>query len=136
MLDRILWLDLETTGSSIDNEILEVGIAITNKTFEVIDTRGYLHKPLNSDFSGMDPIVFKMHSQNHLLEDISHGFDLEYIDTQINIWLDSLGFDKKHIPLAGSGVSHFDRQFIRKYLPKFDIRLTYWAYDVGVLRRV
>jgi oligoribonuclease (3'-5' exoribonuclease) len=33
-------------------------------------------------------------------------------------------------------VSHFDRQYIDKNLPKLSRRITYWALDVGAARRI
>ena len=41
-----------------------------------------------------------------------------------------------HVALAGSGVGHFDRRFIRAQMPRTDKRFTYWAYDLGVIRRL
>jgi oligoribonuclease (3'-5' exoribonuclease) len=42
---------------------------------------------------------------------------------------------KSHIKLAGSGVPHFDRKFIKRDLPFFDSTLTHYALDIGSTRR-
>jgi oligoribonuclease (3'-5' exoribonuclease) len=42
---------------------------------------------------------------------------------------------KSHIKLAGSGVTHFDRKFIKRDLRFFDSTLTHYALDIGSTRR-
>jgi oligoribonuclease (3'-5' exoribonuclease) len=73
-----------------------------------------------------------MHVKNGLLNDLDYGFTRDEVDRDIAAWLPS-GTD--HIPFGGSGVLHFDRKFIDKYLPRLGKRITYWAYDVGPIRR-
>jgi oligoribonuclease len=83
----------------------------------------------------MDPFVYSMHTFNGLLADVRKSeTSMIDADAQMVEWIKQ--YTKgDHIPLAGSGVSHFDRAFIRKDLPKFDKYLSYWAYDTGVIRR-
>lgn len=57
-------------------------------------------------------------------------------DALIGKWLDQFSEDNTHIPYGGSGVSHFDRQYINRDLPRLGRRLTFWALDVGCVRRI
>ena len=140
----ILWLDLECTGSGDDEDILEIGVAMTNKELDVLDTRQIVLPMMPDKLENMSEVVVKMHTQNGLISDsMQIGFykndmdkdmNLAQIDEELSRWVRSFaGGD--HVPLAGSGVSHYDRKYIRRDLPLFDKRLTYWTFDVGVLRR-
>lgn len=91
-------------------------------------------------------VVRQMHETNGLMDQVNSMRYLSWpeqeiflppaIDKSILAWLGRYDSGKTdHIPLGGSGVLHFDRRFIKKWLPRFDARLTHWAYDVGVLRR-
>jgi oligoribonuclease (3'-5' exoribonuclease) len=151
--DVIFWLDLETTGSKSTESIIEVGILATDGSPEL--------KPLG-EFQSLvapdpdnwrrvtdwtnDPArleVQRMHQRSGLSRDIEAAKKADDLPSVAEVEAAILHFVRTvagsstdHIPLAGSGVSHFDRQFIRRDWPKFDKRLTYWAYDVGVMRRM
>lgn len=135
--DRILWLDLETSGSADDSDILEVGVVLSDMECNEIDSLSLLVHP-TSDHVMMDPIVFEMHTKNGLLADLNEKPTMTVAGAEQALlnFLTGHGIRRKdRIPLAGSGVSHFDRRYIRRDWPAFDKRLTYWAFDVGVVRR-
>jgi len=133
--EKILWLDLETTGTRAMDEILEIGMVVTDIEFNTI---AEFEKVYYTRMSVMDikPEVLEMHAANGLWKDIATkaekpapaGEDdiLDFIDWH---------FGKDLAPLAGSGVSHFDRRFIKAWWPRFDKHLTHWHYDIGVVRR-
>jgi oligoribonuclease len=148
--DVILFLDLETTGvDESKDEIIEIGLSLVETTegFPEKAALSIVVQPGGLAFSRMmaNKVVREMHEANGLLDVIGAGSawrDIATVDDTAVRWLDvvagndgSEGREPTHIPLGGSGVLHFDRKFIRKYMPKLDKRLTYWAHDVGVLRR-
>ena len=149
--DLILFLDLETTGVEEQDEIIEVGMSMVETTegYPEVGTFSLLALPSPDAFQRMldKDVVRKMHEDNGLLTDLEGLAETKakfpYLDASIDRvdqmaveWIDSrVNGDTTHIPLGGSGVLHFDRRFIKKYMPKLDKRLTHWAYDVGVLRR-
>lgn len=139
--ERILFLDLETTGSDVEyDEIIEVGLILLDaKTLEEV---GSFRSTVFPQDRAWDRImrndkVLAMHSGNGLLEDITriHVPGAPVVDRRIINWLDENGIGKDHVPYGGSGVGHFDKKFIDKYLPLFSKRITYWPYDVGSIRR-
>jgi oligoribonuclease (3'-5' exoribonuclease) len=79
----------------------------------------------------MEPPVIRMHTDNGLIRELKDTYELlpnvYQVDRLLNDWLNAQGMDKEHIPFAGSGVLHFDRQYIKKYLPEFNKRVTFWA---------
>jgi oligoribonuclease (3'-5' exoribonuclease) len=149
--DLILFCDLETTGTDRDlDSIIEVGISVvTWPAFNEVFARSYLVLPTDEAWERAQAkdVVRDMHKANGLTEDIEklrslapeyrEAFTPENVDGQIDTDLSMFGSrGSSHIPLAGSGISHFDRPFIKRYLPLFDARCSHWHYDVGVLRRM
>lgn len=136
----ICWIDLETTGNNPDSHIIEFGAAMTDREFNVLDTISLVGALYPGDIPSMkegDGVPFLMHTENGLIEAaLADGMSLTEMDLTAVKWMKK--FTKgDHVPLAGSGVSHFDRpKFLEKDLPKFSKFLSYWAYDIGTLRRI
>ena len=130
-----MFIDLETLGTDVDKHPpIEVGVVIVRRdTLEVAFQRGFVtHLEEDED---MPQVVRDMHTKNGLLEDCYRSvLTIEDVDSFMANLLDEL-MDGKHIPFAGSGVLHFDRKFIDRWMPRMAERITYWAYDVGVVRR-
>lgn len=138
--DYIAWFDLETTGNREDDSIIEVGFVLTDRDLNEVTAIQRVIKPHDWNYlrSRMGSVVAEMHEKNGLLADIDLGRWLtvspEAVDAELSAILKGYG-KGNHIPLAGSGVAHFDRKYIRRELPKTDALLSYWAYDIGSVRR-
>jgi oligoribonuclease len=139
---HLLWLDLETTGSSkTEDDIIEVGCALTTPDLEtIVDTFTDVASP--SDYAYLrlmsNDDVHDMHESNGLLEILQnthmlHG--IEYVEIQLIDWLRTNEVKDHEIMLCGSGVSHFDRRFLERDMPTFEKMLMYPNIDVGVIRR-
>lgn len=145
--DFVLFLDLEATGSKDEDEIVEVGIVLleTQKWQEVAS---YTHvvEPTQAGYQRMmdSDKVRGMHEESGLLDDIIHykmnlpGLaTIGAIDTDVVEFLNKvIGKNTTHIPYGGSGVSWYDRKFIKRDMPKFDKRITHFALDVGPPKRM
>lgn len=108
---------------------------MTDRDLNEIDSKQIVLHIGGSTLGTMDPFVFDMHTKNGLLEDCLKSKVYEKdADAEMVEWIKKYT-SGDHIPLAGSGVSHFDRQYIKKDLPRFNKFLSYWAYDSGVIRR-
>lgn len=131
-----VWLDLECTGSNPPEEqsIIEVGAILTDGDLKELDCISLLVRPKPEHLRDMNDKVRKMHTVNGLLDDLAVGamWRYEAEATLIN-WLPD---QKGHIPIGGSGVSHYDRRFLDCWMPTFSRRLSYWHYDVGTVRRL
>ena len=135
----ILFLDTESTGSDVNkDEMIEIGLVLLDAdTLEEVDTFNAVITPSQKAFNRMmnNKVVHDMHAANGLIDDLDNGFLAYDADLSIDAWLNGHDIDTTHLPYGGSGVLHFDRKFIDKYLPRLSKRITYWAYDVGVVRR-
>lgn len=131
----ICWVDLETTGNRPEDHIIEVGAVLTDRELTEIDSVRLVIGATASQLEGMEPLVVNMHTKNGLLAEVGKSnIALPKADQLMAAWIKQ--YTKgEHIPLAGSGVLHFDRPYIKKDLPEFNRYLSYWAYDVGVIRR-
>lgn len=137
--NTIAWWDLETTGNQPDSRILEVGIVLTDIRLNIIDKKQILHGGAIIDLRilDVDPFVLKMHSDNGLWAEL---MDVDVrsaatVDEEIHDWMWKANKGQQHIALAGSGVGHFDRQYIKRDYPRTNKLMTYWPLDVGVVRR-
>jgi len=131
-----LWIDLETTGLDPDNDrIIEVGWALTDHHELVEDFQAVLITPdkIAWELMQQDLFVQTMHTENDLLKDMeSFGTILaEDAEDQILELLDKHELGKPI--LAGSSV-HFDRSFIRNWMPRLDRRLSHRHMDVSAIR--
>jgi oligoribonuclease len=138
--DFILWLDLETTGNDVFDDIIELGAVLTDQELEEVSSFHRVYRTTRA-VSEIDEYVFKMHVDNGLWLDSINATDwaaTERSQADILEWLGKAGALKggaKSLPLAGSGTSHFDRRYIERVWPKLAKRLTYWNLDIGVVRR-
>lgn len=149
--DFILFLDLECTGSGGEGliptgDMLEIGLVMVKREPALGEVaRKNIILPLwPEEVAGMDQVVIDMHTKNSLLTDcfaVAEGLTpderpriLKELDVYLAGWMKQFS-KKSHIPLAGSGVSHFDRKFIKRDLPFFSDTMTHYALDIGSTRR-
>lgn len=139
--DVILWLDLETTGSSDVAKIIEVGAILTDSSsllnelgrFTTVIGPGWVAPNWEAD------VVKFMHQKSGLTEALKDPLNptVQEAEKMVLRWInDTVGFSTDHIPWGGSGVGHFDAKYIKRDWPYLSKRLTYWVYDVGVMRRM
>ncbi len=131
----IFWTDLETTGSDlVGNTIIEIGAVITDMSLNALSARQYvIHSP--GPMRHTAQVVVDMHTKNGLWADAARSVNtIDRVDAEIAEWIKKYN-GSNHMAFAGSGVTHFDRQFIRRDMPLTDKSLTYWALDVGAVRR-
>jgi oligoribonuclease len=133
---NICWLDLETTGHEHEllGSILEVGVIITDPRLDELAVAEWLVEPAPGHLDTMPNPVWKMHTENGLLDRLAYGATpVPAVDVELAALLDRYGPGK--LALAGSGVGHYDSRWLRHHMPMASARLTYWTYDVGVIRR-
>ncbi len=156
----LAWLDIETTGlDPEDHLVLEIGVIVTDADLREI-WREHVVRPIDPIVAAsfMDQTVKEMHEKNGLLDDLleAHeraasadpappGYEIQdYANSTDRRWLDPLvdglrrflSEDGKPLPMAGAGVAHFDRPFLRVEAPEVERCFHYRCVDVSTLREL
>lgn len=135
-LNRILWLDVETTGLLPDKDvILEVGVRITDIEGNNIDEVTSI--VWDQDWSwklARNEAVFNMHAASGLVDELNDltkrsdrdMYNAYMVSAGMHKWIaERLGEDNLGVlPMAGNSV-HYDRSFVAVHMPKL---LTAWHY--------
>lgn len=139
--NRLLWLDLETTGlDERAHRILEIGVVATDLDLSQLWESSWVIGQPAHVLAELPDFLAQMHAKSGLLDAVRSARDdwtgpldgrLAAVDATLAQLMDS----DMTWALAGSGVSHFDRLFIREQMPALEARLVYYNLDLGVLRR-
>lgn len=137
MEQKLLWLDLETTGlDSIRDVILEIYAAeaemrdpfVTREIYGIVTHYSFaVHKDLGLS---INPVVEQMHNENGLW-DACERSTVSIQDAESAL-LSLLRPETTYV-LAGNSV-HFDLGFIRAYMPTLAKRLSHRCYDVSAIK--
>lgn len=153
----IAWLDLETTGTDENApyaKVLEIGVVFTDLElqekcrFQLAINPAYdagedldestLRDELDLVWERMDPFVQNMHTANGLWKDVQRSVvSTRRADEFFAQYLQQFKHTQnvKELKLAGSGVSWFDLQWIREFLPLSAAEFSRGPIDIGVVRR-
>lgn len=137
-MSAILWLDLETTGlEPFNDDILEVAAVATDGDLRELWRLHWIveHDPQELRMTAW---AWRQHTVSGLvadLEDPEHPKrrPLWWIDEVLAKAIEALGDQP---PLAGANVGAFDRQFVRRWMPKTGAALNYRHVDVSTLREL
>lgn len=136
-----IFIDLETAGTrELYDPILEFGMVIVDAELEILSKHSWVVVPPRSLLEHIrrtcDVVVQEMHEKNGLWDDLFAGNGMSSFAVEEDIIKILKMYGHKHdFVLAGSGVSHFDRRFIKEQMPKLEKWFRYYSLDVGVLRR-
>ena len=129
----LLWLDIETTGLSENEDLLlEVGLILTDDNLRIAASTsvviGYnrIRELVTNEF------VAKMHEANGLLDAVEVAGVTTLRAEQILLeWIER--HDAAGLYMAGSGV-HFDRRWLRRWMPALMRTWHYRNFDMTTLR--
>lgn len=139
-------LDLESTGLNPHEElILEVGVLLIDRRFDIVDTlqvvisspstRFRIHELKKLAEKGDEGAarVVEMHTANGLFKAIEaeNGLSRDEAVDQLQHFIDQHG--AAGLPLTGSSV-HFDRRFLQEQMPHVERLFHYRNIDVSSIR--
>ncbi len=138
----LCWLDLETTGTDEHADfLLEIACVVTEPIPPFLEVPGV------SRFEGVvlppagwhdrlaeNKVVLPMHENNGLCEAVARRGGP--IDDVASSCVDFLHRFELPLRLAGSGVSHFDRRWLKAVMPEVERCFDYPSMDVGCVRRL
>lgn len=133
---NLLFIDLETTGLKYrKDKILEIATIITDKDLNELDSCTFIiHQP-DEVLEKMSDWCVETHGKSGLTKKVKSS-----IITLEDAEQKTLEMIKKYVPekkgvLAGSSV-HFDRDFLRKYMPILFDYLHFHILDVTAIAEV
>jgi len=135
-MDRILWLDLEMTGLSPENNvIIEVGAIITDSKFNELESYQSVVYQEQKHLDKMDTWNQKCHRKSGLYFLIPKGKSLSLVEEDLLSLLETYFKAEELVVIAGNCI-YQDRNFIRRYMQRFDKRLFYRMLDVTAFKLV
>lgn len=137
MSNRIVWVDLETTGLDPEYDVpLEIAVVVTDfAELKAINSFSVPIKPAKLEpFASMVEEVNTMHRVTGLLGRLDQPI-AQTVEEAERRALQCIFSTVGQPPLGGSSV-HFDRSFLRKWMPTFHARLSHRNIDVSTVRQL
>ena len=129
-LEKILWLDLEMTGLSVnDDVIIEAAAIITDKNLKELDVYQNVVKQSLEKLQKMDAWNQKCHRKSGLYPLVTQGKELLSVENDLLHFVEAHFGVHEKIILAGNCI-YQDRNFIRKYMTRLDKKLYYRMLDI------
>jgi len=135
-LDRMVWVDLETTGlDPAKDVILELAITITDGDFTLLDYEHWVvARCVPEERQPAHPIVQGMHDKSGLWEECRMArLGLATVEEEAVSFLKRVAPDYKG-PICGAS-PHFDMSFLKVELPKLAAMFNHRTFDVSTLKQ-
>jgi oligoribonuclease len=134
---KLLWADLEMTGLEPTKDVLlEVAVEVTDFNFKTLESYEARFK---QDYDTVARLLqaniwYRDYPQNRddFLNKLGDGKDPKVIEQEL-VELVSRNFGDEPAVLAGNSI-HNDRNFIKYWLPSFDLKLHYRMLDVSAFK--
>lgn len=134
---KLLWIDLEMTGlDPYKDVILEVGVEVTDfnfKTLESYDMR--VHQKHDTVVKRMQANIWWREfpeNRDDFLNRLDEGKPLADVENEL-VDMVQRYFGEEPAVLAGNSI-HNDRNFIKQWMPRLDLKLHYRMLDVSSLK--
>ena len=134
--DNLIWMDLEFTGLSDEQVIIESACIITDKNLEVLEEGpNIVINRTEEELKIIEDWPLKVHTESGLLEKVKNSrINISEAD-DINFKFISQWVDENKGILCGNSI-HIDRRYIHKEMPKLDNYLSYRMIDVSSFKEV
>lgn len=134
--DRLLWVDVETTGLTPDTAaLLQVAAIITDtEGKQLVDPFMAVVQHFNSAElrASAVPFVQEMHDATGLWDRLEGGMPMAEVDLRLQTYLSAHAPNKRQARLAGNSV-RLDLNFLEAFLPNTYGQLHYRSVDVSAL---
>lgn len=135
--DRIVWIDCEMTGLSLERDaLIEVAALVTDYELNVLgDGVDVIIRPSDEALEQMGDFVREMHTTSGLLEELAGGTTLTDAEAQV------LAYVREHVPEAGKAALGgntvaTDRGFLARDMAELDAHLHYRMIDVSSIKEL
>lgn len=135
--DRIVWIDCEMTGLSLqDDALIEVAAIVTDSELNPLDAGiDLVIKPPAAALEQMNSYVTKMHTDSGLINELDAGLTLEDAQNQVLEYIKTWVPHPGKAPLGGNSVAT-DKAFLERDMPALVSHLHYRIIDVSTLKEL
>ena len=135
--DRIVWVDCEMTGLSLERDALvEVAVLVTDFELNQLgDGVDVVVKPPAAALEQMDDFVRTMHTSSGLLTELETGVTLAEAEDQVMEYVAQWAPEARKAPLGGNTVAT-DRGFLARDMPRLEGHLHYRIIDVSSVKEL
>jgi oligoribonuclease len=137
MNDRLVWIDCEMTGLSLERDALvEVAALVTDSELNVLgDGVDVLIKPPQEALDQMVDVVRRMHTSSGLLDELEKGGTIAEAEDAVLTYVREHAPDPGKTPLAGNTVGT-DRAFLARDMQALESHLHYRIIDVSSIKEL
>ena len=137
MNDKLVWIDCEMTGLSLEHDALvEVAALVTDYELNVLgDGVDLVIKPPQQALEQMNDFVRTMHTTSDLITELDAGLTLADAEEQV------LAYVREHVPepgkapMAGNTIGT-DRSFLARDMRELESWLHYRVIDVSSIKEL
>jgi oligoribonuclease len=137
MNDRLVWIDCEMTGLSLEHDaLIEIAVLVTDGELNVLgDGVDLVIACPPEALETMPEIVRQMHTSSGLLDVLADGITMEDAQAQALAYIREHVPEERKAPLAGSSV-HTDRTFLARDMPELEQWVHYRNVDVSTIKEL
>ncbi|OGV27946.1 MAG: oligoribonuclease [Legionellales bacterium RIFCSPHIGHO2_12_FULL_35_11] len=135
--NNLIWIDLEMTGLSLENEkIIEIATIITDLNLHIL-AEGPVFAISQSDelLENMDAWNTRQHNKSGLVARVKASKATERDAEKATIAFLNKYVDKGHSPMCGNSIC-MDRRFLIKFMPELAEYFHYRQIDVSSFKEV
>lgn len=135
--ERIVWIDCEMTGLSLEHDaLIEVAALITDYELNQLDEGiDIVIRPPEAALTQMNDFVREMHTTSGLLEVLAEGTTLAEAEEAVLAHIRQFVPDAGKAPLGGNSVAT-DRAFLVRDMPALEGHLHYRMIDVSSIKEL
>lgn len=135
--DRIVWIDCEMTGLSLEHDALvEVAALVTDFDLTVLgEGVDVVVRPPQAALEQMSDFVRDMHTTSGLLDELARGVTLEEAEAMVLAYVKAWVPEPGKAPLGGNTVAT-DRAFLARDMPALEGHLHYRIIDVSSIKEL
>ena len=135
--DRIVWIDCEMTGLSLESDALvEVAALVTDYELTVLgEGVDVVIRPPDAALAQMGEFVREMHTGSGLLDELEAGTTLEEAQRLVLDYVKEFVPEPRKAPLGGNTVAT-DRAFLARDMPDLESHLHYRIIDVSSIKEL
>jgi oligoribonuclease len=135
--DRLVWIDCEMTGLSLEHDaLIEVAALVTDYELNVLgDGVDLVIKPPAAALEQMNEVVTRMHTSSGLLEELDAGLTMREAEEQVLAYVRQHVPEPRKAPLAGNTIGT-DRMFLARDMPELENWMHYRVIDVSSIKEL